>query len=121
MHCGTGKREHWLGSPYLTTTDNDRSTHRRRAAYYPRGPGPFALVHLVHPESCPKFADALPWDRRRLACTKREARKTNEAAETPAVPGKSIRILSRKERIHNLAHHPILGRLDSDGWFVPLI
>ena len=33
----------------------------------------------------------LPWDRKRLACTKREARKPNEAGETPAVPGKSIR------------------------------
>ena len=37
------------------------------------------------------FAHALVWDRRRLACTEREARKTSVAGETPAVPGKSIR------------------------------
>jgi glycolate oxidase subunit GlcD len=30
---------------------------------------------------------ALPWDRRRIACTEREARKTRAAGETPAVPG----------------------------------
>ncbi|HSK65021.1 MAG TPA: VWA domain-containing protein [Pyrinomonadaceae bacterium] len=36
---------------------------------------------------------ALYRDRRHLACTKREARKTSEAGETPAVPGKSNRKL----------------------------
>jgi hypothetical protein len=39
------------------------------------------------------------WDRRRLACTKREARKASDAGETPAVPGRSIRELGR----HHLA------------------
>ncbi|HSK65121.1 MAG TPA: hypothetical protein VK893_14810, partial [Pyrinomonadaceae bacterium] len=42
-------------------------------------------------DSVPSSAHALDWDRRRLACTEREARKPSEAGETPAVPGKSIR------------------------------
>jgi hypothetical protein len=47
-------------------------------------------------EPLPNREPALHWDRRRLACTKRAARKSNEAGETPAVPVKSI----RKNRIN---------------------
>jgi hypothetical protein len=39
------------------------------------------------------IAGVLAWDRRRLACTEREARKTCDAGETPAVPGESTRKL----------------------------
>jgi hypothetical protein len=36
------------------------------------------------------FNEGASWDRRSPACTKREARKTTEAGETPAIPGKRV-------------------------------
>jgi hypothetical protein len=45
------------------------------------------------------YEHPLSWDRRRLACTEREARKTSDAGETPAVPGKSIRKSARDKKM----------------------
>ncbi|HEX6284020.1 MAG TPA: hypothetical protein VFZ71_04070 [Pyrinomonadaceae bacterium] len=52
---------------------------------------------------------ALSRDRRRLACSEREARNTSTAGETPAVPGKSIRKSGPGPTAHRVANdHALL-------------